>query len=248
MLELTVYVVDCDETIRDELVDEISACNYLRAVGARGDGEKAFIEIMKIKPDVILTDLILPSLDGYGLIERLRKSGIKSRIIAVSSLAGDGFIKRALELGADFYMIKPVSPKRLVEVIIDDCENEKGNKTEIKEKSFEAKIATIFMSVGIPAHIKGYRYLREAVRLAVGDPDIMNSITKELYPTVAEIHMTSASKVERAIRHAIEVAWNKGKIENLNHLFGIKVYSSEEKPTNGEFIALIADKILIDNL
>ena len=116
-----------------------------------------------------------------------------------------------------------------------------------KSKSqIEEKITNIFITVGIPAHIKGYQFLREAIKLAIDNPEIINSITKKLYPTIAEKYDTSASKVERAIRHAIEVAWNRGKIENINNLFGIKVYSSNEKPTNGEFIALVADKMLLD--
>ena len=110
----------------------------------------------------------------------------------------------------------------------------------------DEKIANIFLSVGIPAHIKGFQFLREAIKMAIDDPDIINSITKRLYPSIAKIYDTSASKVERAIRHAIEVAWNRGKIENINSIFGIKVYSSNDKPTNGEFIALVADKMLIE--
>ena len=121
---------------------------------------------------------------------------------------------------------------------------------EVKDnsKSFkmEEKITNIFITVGIPAHIKGYQFLREAIKLAIANPEIINSITKKLYPTIAEKYSTSASKVERAIRHAIEVAWNRGKIENINNVFGLKVYSSNEKPTNGEFIALVADKMLIE--
>ncbi len=115
-----------------------------------------------------------------------------------------------------------------------------------KQKQLEEKISNIFITVGIPAHIKGYQFLREAIKLAVKQPEIINSITKELYPRVADQFSTSPSKVERAIRHAIEVAWNRGKIENINAVFGIKVYSNNEKPTNGEFIALVADKMLIE--
>ena len=118
-----------------------------------------------------------------------------------------------------------------------------NNKTV---NQIEEKITNIFITVGIPAHIKGYQFLREAIKLAIDNPEIINSITKKLYPTIAEKYDTSASKVERAIRHAIEVAWNRGKIENINNLFGLKVYSSNEKPTNGEFIALVADKMLIE--
>ena len=114
------------------------------------------------------------------------------------------------------------------------------------DKEIEEKITNIFITVGIPAHIKGYQFLREAIKLAMENPDIINSITKKLYPSIAERFETSASKVERAIRHAIEVAWNRGKIENINNVFGLTVYSNNEKPTNGEFIALVADKMLIE--
>ena len=115
-----------------------------------------------------------------------------------------------------------------------------------KTKQLDEKITNIFITVGIPAHIKGYQFLREAIKMAINSPEIINSITKKLYPSIADKFDTSASKVERAIRHAIEVAWNRGKIENINNLFGIRVYGNNEKPTNGEFIALVADKMLIE--
>lgn len=248
MIELTVYVVDKDRDDREKLIKIISTGDYLRVVGASADGEIAYKEICKMKPDIIVTDLLLPSLDGYGLIEKLRAVGNRARIIVVSSMSGDGFIMRAMSAGANFFMVKPVSDERLIDVITEcDLINVEHDK-ENAHKTFETRIANIFMSVGIPAHIKGYKYLREAIKLAVNKPDIMNSITKELYPEVARVYSTSASKVERAIRHAIEVAWNKGRIENINNLFGIKVYTSSDKPTNGELIALIADKLLIESM
>jgi len=115
-----------------------------------------------------------------------------------------------------------------------------------KNKVIDEKISNIFITVGIPAHIKGYQFLREAIKMAIREPDIINSITKQLYPNIASKFQTSASKVERAIRHAIEVAWNRGRIENINSIFGVKVYGTNDKPTNGEFIALVADKMLIE--
>lgn len=121
-------------------------------------------------------------------------------------------------------------------------------RRQVKNKTLEERITNIFISVGIPPHIKGYQYLREAIKLSIEDPDIINSITKKLYPSVAEKFATSSSKVERAIRHAIEVGWNRGKIENINSLFGVRVYSQNEKPTNGEFIALVADKLLLESV
>ena len=152
-------------------------------------------------------------------------------------------------------MIKPIDESILIERILEVAQinnqeqtavAKQVQKSNIKNKQLEEKISNIFITVGIPAHIKGYQFLREAIKLAIEKPDIINSITKELYPSIAEHFQTSASKVERAIRHAIEVAWNRGKIENINSVFGIKVYTNNEKPTNGEFIALVADKMLIE--
>ena len=170
--------------------------------------------------------------------------------MVLSSLSLEGFITKALNLGVSYYMIKPFNIEVLKERL-KDILNDKELKSNVftkKSKNLEEKITNIFITVGIPAHIKGYQFLREAIKMAIDSPDIINSITKKLYPQIAEKFETSASKVERAIRHAIEVAWNRGKIENINTLFGVKVYSNNEKPTNGEFIALVADKMLLEGV
>ena len=162
------------------------------------------------------------------------------------------FAQKAIDLGASYYLAKPVANdvliKRINSILQEDEENVKKFSTtkSPKNRALDEKISNIFITVGIPAHIRGYQFLREAIKMAIDEPDVINSITKQLYPTIAQRFSTSASKVERAIRHAIEVAWNRGKIENINSLFGLKVYSSNEKPTNGEFIALVADKMLIE--
>ena len=144
-------------------------------------------------------------------------------------------------------MVKPVRPEILEERIFDLLSSDNVSSNAVKvNKQLDEKISNIFISIGIPAHIKGYQFLREAVKLAVEKPEIIGSITKQLYPTIAERFETSSSKVERGMRHAIEVAWNRGKIENINSLFGLKIYNSNEKPTNGELIALIADKMIME--
>ena len=193
-------------------------------------------------------DIVLQQCDGFKVLEGVDTNS--TNIIIQSSLSIDGFINKAITLGAKYYCIKPFDIQTLVDRI-NDVVNPSKTQSNVffnskANNQIEEKITNIFITVGIPAHIKGYQFLREAIKLAIANPEIINSITKKLYPTIAEKYDTSASKVERAIRHAIEVAWNRGKIENINNLFGIKVYSSNEKPTNGEFIALVADKMLIE--
>ncbi len=200
--------------------------------------------------DLVILDIVLAEVDGYEVIERIKSKSPSTKVIVFSALSSETFIKKAMGLGVDYYMLKPANldilSKRANELFADN----KTLKNQISkvdtDKEIEEKITNIFITVGIPAHIKGYQFLREAIKLAMENPDIINSITKKLYPSIAERFDTSASKVERAIRHAIEVAWNRGKIENINNIFGLTVYSNNEKPTNGEFIALVADKMLLD--
>lgn len=244
MKEITVYVAESDKAQRLGMVDELSKIEGLRVVGEAGSGITAVDEVERLRPDVLVTGIAMPGIDGFGVMERLKKEGTKTRIIVVSALTGEGFISRAMTLGASYYMVKPIDYSALVEQITQGG----GGVGRVRDKSLDEKISNIFMSVGIPAHIKGYHFLREAIKLAILKPDIINSITKGLYPSIARSYNTTASKVERAIRHAIEVAWNKGRIENINNLFGVKVYTSMDKPTNGEFIALVADKMLIEGM
>ena len=215
------------------------------------NGRDALGAITKNSYDLVILDLVLPEIDGFELIEQLKIINKHTKIIVISSLSSDIFIKKVSALGINYYMLKPISAdtlaKRSLEVLRFDDSIQKlsGNSSDLS-REIEEKITNIFITVGIPAHIKGYQFLREAIKLAMENPDIINSITKKLYPSIAERFDTSASKVERAIRHAIEVAWNRGKIENINNVFGLTVYSNNEKPTNGEFIALVADKMLLD--
>ena len=215
----------------------------IELVDTASDGKQALEKLDSVHPDVLLLDLVMPNLDGFSVLERVNKGNMK--IIIVSALSQEAFISKAMGLGADFYMMKPVSFSVLDERIIEAVNNKRPSA---KNRSMDEKISNIFITVGIPAHIKGYQYLREAIKLTIDNPEIINSITKRLYPEVADHFGTSPSKVERAIRHAIEVAWNRGKIENINTLFGVRVYNHNEKPTNGEFIALVADKMLLESV
>ena len=206
--------------------------------------------------DVVICDIIIPNADGFDLINEINNLGLAKtpKIIVTSAVTGEGFVQKAFSMGVSYYMLKPINYELLESRIVDVLKNNfaTNEKNEItvnskpKAKGLDEKITNIFITVGIPAHIKGYQFLREAIKMAIDSQEIINSITKKLYPSIADKFETSASKVERAIRHAIEVAWNRGKIENINSLFGIRVYGNNEKPTNGEFIALVADKMLIE--
>ncbi|MGN0788275.1 MAG: sporulation transcription factor Spo0A [Candidatus Onthoplasma sp.] len=248
MKKISIILADEDENVLNELKENFSNDKY-EVLSTTSDGEELISMVNEKNPDVVITDIVLKKCDGFKVLEAIGKKQDTS-VIVQSSLSMDGFINKAVSMGAKYYCIKPFDIQTLQERIDDIVSpNKTQNKTYFNAKSanqIEEKITNIFITVGIPAHIKGYQFLREAIKLAIANPEIINSITKKLYPTIAEKYDTSASKVERAIRHAIEVAWNRGKIENINNLFGIKVYSSNEKPTNGEFIALVADKMLIE--
>ena len=247
MEKLKIVLADEDEKMLKNL-KECFTDEKFEVVASTSSGDE-LIDIIKTKnPDFVVCDIVLKICDGFKVLESVKNC--ESKIIIHSSLSMDGFINKAISMGAKYYCIKPFDIQTLKERVLDLCENQKEKSNVIFNSKIgnqiEEKITNIFITVGIPAHIKGYQFLREAIKLAIANPEIINSITKKLYPTIAEKYDTSASKVERAIRHAIEVAWNRGKIENINNLFGIKVYSSNEKPTNGEFIALVADKMLIE--
>ena len=247
MQKIKLILADEDQNKINEMVKNFSDDTH-EIISTTTNGEKLIKLIKENNPDVVVMDIVLQHCDGFKVLESIK--GTSANIIVQSSLSIDGFINKAISLGAKYYCIKPFDVQTLKDRI-NDIVNPQNNQSSVffnakTNNQIEEKITNIFITVGIPAHIKGYQFLREAIKLAIANPEIINSITKKLYPTIAEKYDTSASKVERAIRHAIEVAWNRGKIENINNLFGIKVYSSNEKPTNGEFIALVADKMLIE--
>ncbi|MGN0795971.1 MAG: sporulation transcription factor Spo0A [Christensenellales bacterium] len=253
-MKKTVVIADDNAAFVNSLVDYLSKNDY-EIVGTAYDGLEASATIEKTSPDYALIDIVMPELDGFGVLSSLNLSKLEKRptIIMMSQLCADGFISKSLRMGASYFFAKPFAFDELKRYL-DECEAVETVETTQPEietkrsttKLLDEKIANIFISVGIPAHIKGYQFLREAIKMAVETPSIINSITKKLYPSIAKQFETSPSKVERAIRHAIEVSWNRGKIENINNIFGIKVYSANEKPTNGEFIALVADKMLLE--
>ena len=243
--------------------DNVQVCTLLRlffsaqpgceVVGQAADGIETLEVLRNNKADVLLLDMIMPRLDGIGVLERLATEEWEDvpQTIVLTALGQEEIVRKATDLGARYYMIKPfdldVLHKRVQEAVGQRIPRKAVVPPQIVQRSMDEKITSIFLMIGIPAHIKGYHYLREGVRLVVEQPDMINRITKELYPSIARAFETSASKVERAIRHAIEVAWSRGKMENINQVFGYSVYTKDDKPTNGEFIALISDKLIMDN-
>lgn len=252
MTKLKVIVADTDRDFCNSLRASLTDSDGFELLAVTDSGVDAMEKVQRYQPDILICDLILPGIDGFELIARVRKLTIakKPKIIVVSRLSGENFISKALGAGATYFMAKPVDISTLRERMLDFSANRaqivRNSAYSARRSGLDEKLSNIFITVGIPAHIKGYQYLREAIKMSIDNPEIINSITKKLYPGIAERFNTSASKVERAIRHAIEVAWNRGKIENINSIFGIKIYSPNDKPTNGEFIALLADKMILE--
>ena len=244
MNKYKVMIVDSEEDCQ-KLNKYFEEVEQIEVVATCVNGEDASECAESCEPDIVVMDVMLPNQDGFEICSQIKAVRPQCKFIMASLLNSGFYINKAVQMGVAYYILKPIDSNILARRIVEVCsEGEKPSANE--EKRLEEKITNIFITVGIPAHIKGYQFLREAIKMAVHDPQIINSITKKLYPSIASIYDTSASKVERAIRHAIEVAWDKGKIENINNVFGLKVYDTHEKPTNGEFIALVADKMLLE--
>ena len=249
-----VLLVDDNTEMRHILREQLSRQEGISVVGECGNGLEALEALGKHPVDVMVLDIIMPQMDGYSLMEEIRRQGLEHppQVIILTALGRDDFIMRAVELGARYYMVKPFETEALCSRIHEITGQDAGMPSPLHlgplthNPSLDEKLPGLFLTIGIPAHIKGYAFLRDAVKMVIENPDVINRITKELYPGIGKHFNTSASKVERAIRHAIEVAWSRGRIETLNRAFGCKVASREDKPTNGEFIAMIADKLALE--
>lgn len=215
------------------------------------DGKALIESIKNEKPDVVLADVFMPNIDILGVLASLKSIEVKDRpmVMAMSSFDNSRLEKETLEAGADYYFLKPFDINTIAQRIIQlsGWKNDKEplilKNNVVTDPQLELMVTEIIHQIGVPAHIKGYHYLREAIILSVKNSEIVNSVTKLLYPTVAKTHSTTASRVERAIRHAIEVAWDRGDIDVLNSYFGYTIQNDRGKPTNSEFIAMISDKL-----
>ncbi len=205
-----------------------------------------FVKTMDI--DIVVLDLIMSMHDGYKFMELIDRMGLSSRpqIIVTSAISNQGAVKKAMNMGASYYMLKPYENELLysrIEDALTEDEKEEEAAPAKRDTGTDRQIMEIFLSLGLPPHLKGYQYLREAVKLALADPSIIYNITKRLYPEVAQAFNVTPTKVELAIRHALEVAWQRNRMDNLKSVFGCDIYLKDMKPTNGEFIALMADKL-----
>lgn len=267
--KITILIADDNAEFARTLTNYIEKEEDMEVVEVAKDGNEAVKMIEDVQPDIALLDVIMPHLDGLGVLEKVIELNIskKPTCIMLSAVGQDKITQRALELGANYYVVKPFDISLLIKRIREiknykvsqfrtgmgmQSREIKAPYIEIRENgrsekdNLEALVTNVIHEVGVPAHIKGYQYLREAIMMVINDIDVINQITKQLYPDIAKKFNTTPSRVERAIRHAIEVAWGRGQTEVVESIFGYTVSASKGKPTNSEFIAMISDKLRLE--
>ena len=267
--KITVLIADDNQEFSMTLATYLKNQDVMDVIGRAKDGNEALDMIPSLMPDVVLLDVIMPHLDGIGVLEKLNMIKMNKRPICImlSAVGQDKITRKAVELGAEYYVVKPFDIELLITRIRElknykpaqnnnfisrDIQTSKPQYIEIsresekKEENLEALVTNVIHEVGVPAHIKGYQYLREAIIMVVNDIDVINQITKSLYPKIAGKFSTTPSRVERAIRHAIEVAWGRGQQDIVENIFGYTISAAKGKPTNSEFIAMIADKLRLE--
>lgn len=261
--KIKLVIADDNREFSSILCEYLSGKNCFEIVAVAKDGLEAVKFVTLYQPDVLVLDIIMPHLDGLGVLEKINSlSNINlPKVIVLSAVGQDKITQRAIDLGVEYYVVKPFD----LEIFSDRIKQMFSTNSEINEvrrnpfmltesqsqfsiaNNLEADITNIIHEIGIPAHIKGYIYLREAITMVVNDVELLSAVTKELYPSVAKRFNSTASRVERAIRHAIEVAWARGHVETINSLFGYTINNGKGKPTNSEFIAMVADKLRLKN-
>lgn len=270
MENVNVVIVDDNPMILNTLDEVISSEAGLSVIGRADNGKDAIDMIKDTQPDVVLLDLVMPQMDGITVVENIKKktSMLKNpAFIILSAVGGEQMTEEAFQAGANYFLMKPFDkdilvnkirrigkrpvrpvPGKVLEAPLKAATPEEAamNREEYMKEHLETDITKMLHELGIPAHIKGYQYLRDAISMVVRDREMMEAVTKILYPEIAKKNYTSSSRVERAIRHAIEVAWGRGSLEVIDELFGYTISIGKGKPTNSEFIALIADKICLD--
>ncbi len=243
---LRVVIGDNNEPFAASLKEALEENGGYSVMGVSGNGEEVVELVKKHDADLLVLDPVLVQLDGIGVLSRLEKGSVHPAVLVVASFASEYLIQRMSELGVGGFMLKPCRLEGVVQnlnLLRLSAAGAKCIPGMQRQNAVETLVTNVIHEIGVPAHIKGYQYLRYAILVAVEDMEVINSITKTLYPKVAEAFATTPSRVERAIRHAIEVAWDRGDLETLQKYFGYTVSNTKGKPTNSEFIALIADKL-----
>ena len=261
MEKIKIAIVDDNKDLIRTMGSYFEQHPEIEVIGTAVNGKLCLELLENIQPDVLLLDIIMPHLDGIAVLDNLQKDNkLKDiQVIMLTAFGQEDVMKQAVDLGASYFMLKPFEFERLVTQIKqvaakkgfvqEDPIKANPEKDALKNKRFiDNTITNVIKEIGVPAHIKGYSYLREAIQMVYSDVELLGSITKVLYPEIAKKFQTTPSRVERAIRHAIEVAWNRGNYETISKLFGYTVHHLKSKPTNSEFIAMIADKIRMENM
>ena len=234
----TVLLADANEEFRGMLREAMEKTEEFTVVNSTGDGAEALQLIIQHRPDLILLDVALPGLDG------LEQENEMPKVIMISAFCTDKVLAQARDLGVSYFLPKPFETSALLDrmhSLFEQPATPEQHAAQLKNQ-----VTAVIHEIGVPAHIKGYQYLREAIMIAVDDMEVINAVTKVLYPAVAKRFATTPSRVERAIRHAIEVAWDRGDLETLQKYFGYTVSNAKGKPTNSEFIAMIADRLVLE--
>jgi two-component system, response regulator, stage 0 sporulation protein A len=262
--KIKLVIADDNKEFSSILSEYLKGQNDFDVVAIAKDGLEAVKYVTTYEPDVLVLDIIMPHLDGLGVLEKINAMENENipKVIVLSAVGQDKITQRAINLGAEYYVVKPfdmdVFSKRIRQLFTSGSSigeyrrsslivNENHNNQVNESNNLESEITSIIHEIGVPAHIKGYLYLREAITMVVNDIELLSAVTKELYPAIAKKYNTTASRVERAIRHAIEVAWGRGQIETINKIFGYTINNGKGKPTNSEFIAMVADKLRLKN-
>lgn len=261
--KIKVMIVDDNKEFLKLLTMFVDSQKDMEVVGTLNDGLNVVTKVKELKPDILLLDIIMPEKDGLAVLEELEEVTIEKKpyVVVMSAIGQERITHKAISLGAMYYVVKPFDLETLVDRLRDVAYKESSKVYEVKGTKYistkqakqktepvEVKVTNLIHDLGVPAHIKGYQYLREAIIASVENEEMINAVTKTLYPLLSKKFNTTPSRVERAIRHAIEVAWNRGEIAVHDKIFGYTVNSNKGKPTNSEFIALLADKIRLESL
>ncbi|WP_054949531.1 sporulation transcription factor Spo0A [Numidum massiliense] len=251
MQTIQVALADDNKEFAELMCTFISEQEDMEIVGVAYNGNDVLDLVRSTQPDVLILDIIMPHLDGLGVLEKMKTLTLNPapKVIMLTAFGHETITQRAVELGASYYILKPFDMDALIarvrQTLSSPFSRKKMPDMPKKDYNLDSNITSIIHEVGVPAHIKGYMYLRDAIAMVYNDVEILGSITKVLYPSIADKYKTTPSRVERAIRHAIEVAWNRGNVDSISALFGYTVSASKAKPTNSEFIAMIADKLRV---